>query len=121
MKNFWTDIPEDCKKAISELKRMKVFKLIARDYEETFSDVWWLVLHEVDMYDEGEFCKEASRSIFGEGDPQAMDLKQAKAADRWLIRYQDLNNKYRAKEYYSEDYFKCHSGWDGEYYYDGQF
>ena len=91
-KDFWKNIPDDCKKAISELKRLKVFRLLGLDYEETFADVWWLVLHEVDLYEEGEFCKEASRCEWA--DPQAMDIRQAQAADRWLVKYNDLHNKY---------------------------
>ena len=120
--NFWKHIPEDCEKAIKELKRMKVFNLCGWDYEETFADVWWLVLHEVDLYEEGEFCREASRSIFGEGDPQAMNLKQAQAADRWLCRWCDLANKY-SMPWMISDYHREHVGHWGEFgigYYDGQ-
>lgn len=120
-RSFWSNIPEDCKKAISELKRMRVYSLLGRDYEETFCDVWWLVLHEVDLYEEGEFCREASRSIFGEGDPQAMNLKQAQAADRWLVRWNDLFNKYKDTKC-SDYYYLVHSGNWGEddYFYGGQ-
>ena len=101
-KDFWLSIPEDCVKAIKELKRLKVFGLCAWDYEETFADVWWLVLHEVDMYEEGEFCREASRSVWGEGDPEAMNLQQAKRADAWLIRWNVLANKYSQPEMLSD-------------------
>lgn len=115
--DFWENVPDDCKKAISQLKRMKVFKLLALDYEETFADVWWLVLHEVDLYEEGEFCKEASRSIFRSGDPDAMSLGQAKLADAWLVRYLDLFNKYKRSEYHSGGY----RNWgEDDYYYGGQ-
>jgi hypothetical protein len=89
-RNFWENIPIDCVKAIAELKRLKVYKLCAWDYEETFSDVWWLVLHEVDMYAEGEFVREASRSYFHTGDPEAMNLKQAQRADSWLLKWKHL-------------------------------
>lgn len=121
-KSFWNAIPDDCKKAISELKRLKVYGLLALDYEETFADVYWLVLHEVDLYEEGEFCREASRSVFGEGDPQAMNLKQAKAADKWLIKYLDLYNKYKADEYYSPygKMLRLNNWGKGYYYYGGQ-
>ena len=118
-KSFWNNIPEDCKKAINELKRLKVYGLLALDYEETFCDVWWLTLHEVDLYEEGEFCREAGRSAFGEGDPEAMNLKQAQAADRWLVRWNDLFNKYADPKYYSEYYHKVHTPMS-EYHYGGQ-
>lgn len=121
-KDFWSNIPEDCKKAISELKRLKVFNLCAWDYEETFADVWWLVLHEVDMYEEGEFCKEASRSIYGEGDPQAMDIRQAKKADAWLIRWNVLAFKYSQPEMLSDYHREVLGDWgeDGIMIYGGQ-
>ena len=121
-KSFWDNIPTDCKKAITELKRMRVYKLMALDYEETFADIWWLVLHEVDMYNEGEFCREASRCIFGTGDPQAMNLKQAQAADKWLIRWLPLFNKYKQEQYLSEYWHMIHGvGFrEGDYPYGGQ-
>ena len=101
---------------------MKVFRLLGTDYEETFADVWWLVLHEVDLYEEGEFCREASRSNWGEGDPEAMNLKQAITADRWLVKWWKLANKYSQPECFSEYYYKVHSGFgeDGIEEYDGQ-
>lgn len=91
---FWANIPDDCKTALSELNRLKVATCCAWDQEETFYDVWWLVLHEVDMYADGEFCREASRSNLGIGEPNAMNLAQAKKADAWLIRWEELANKY---------------------------
>ena len=110
--DFWDHIPEDCRKAISELKRMKVYSCCAWDYEKSFADVWWNVLHEVDMYVEGEFCREASRSHYGSGEPDAMNLSQAKKADVWLIRWIDLFNAYKDTAFFdfSED----------EFIYDGQ-
>ena len=122
--NFWDNIPDDCRKAISELKRLKVFGLCGWDCESTFSDVWWLVLHEVDMYAEVEFCREASRSYFHTGEPDAMNLKQAQAADRWLLKWKPLFEKYTNPAYYCEDYFTVHSGFsdfsDSPYWYSGQ-
>lgn len=106
--DFWQNIPEDCKKAISELNRLKVSQLLAYDCEESFSDVWWLVLHEVDMYFEGEYCREARRSYWGEGDPGAMNLKQAQRAEAWLVKWNDLFNKYKhdtTVRNFSEDEF----------------
>ena len=90
-KEFWDAIPGDCKKAISELKRMKVYGCCAWDFEEDFSDVWWLVLHEVDMWVEGEFGVEAWHIDSSGG----MNRAQAKRADDWLIRYLPLFNKYK--------------------------
>jgi hypothetical protein len=123
-RNFWENIPIDCVKAIAELKRLKVYKLCAWDYEETFSDVWWLVLHEVDMYAEGEFVREASRSYFHTGDPEAMNLKQAQRADSWLLKWKHLFEKYTNPVYYSDVYYSVHSGFsdfsDSSYHYDGQ-
>ncbi len=90
-KEFWDEIPVDCKKAISELKRMKVFGCCAWDFEENFSDVWWLVLHEVDMWVEGEFGVEKWHTDSSGG----MNKSQAKKADEWLVRYLPLFNKYK--------------------------
>ena len=111
-KDFWKNIPEDCQKAIKELNRLKVSAMLATDYEETFSDVWWLVLHEVDLYAEGEFCQEASRCDWP--DPTAMNIRNAQAADRWLVKWLPLFNKYKDKKYYSEYYWKIHSGFSEE-------
>lgn len=117
---FWKNIPEDCKKAISELKRLKVFRLLALDYEETFADVWWLVLHEVDLYEEGEFCMEASRNYYHEHEPQAMNMAQAIRADKWLVRWWDLFKKYAPDEMHSDYWLSINSGYGGDFYYGGQ-
>lgn len=92
--DFWSRIPDDCKKAISELKRMKVHRLCAYDYEDNFADVWWLVLHEVDMWDEGEYRMEADAN---DSDPCYMNRKQANTARNWLVKWEALFVKY-AKE-----------------------
>lgn len=122
--NFWDNIPDDCRKAISELKRLKVYNLCGWDCESTFSDVWWLVLHEVDMYAEGEFCREASRSYYHIAEQDAMNLKQAQTADRWLLKWKHLFEKYTNPVYYVDDYFAVHAGFtdysDSPYYYSGQ-
>ncbi len=100
IKEFWDEIPEDCKKAISELRRMKVYSCCAWDFEEDFSDVWWLVLHEIDMYVEGEFGIETWHNDIG-----GMNKAQAKRADQWLIRHLHLYNKYASqKSEYNKDY-----------------
>ena len=105
--DFWNNIPEDCKRAITELKRLKVFECCAWDYEENFAHVWWLVLHEVDMYAEGEFGQEKWHYDIG-----GMNKKQAQRADKWLITYLTLFNKY--KKLLPDDFSK------DEFYYNGQ-
>ena len=96
--DFWKNIPEDCKKAISELKRLKVYECLALDCEETFADVWWLALHEVDMFVEGYFT----------ANDGGMTKQQAKRADNWLIKWLPLFNKYKSAELYDSDF--CYSG-----------
>lgn len=87
VKDFWENIPADCEKAIRELKRMKVFELLGFDFEATFADVWWLVLHEVDMYTEGY--------------ERLMRKNQAQTADRWLVRWSELATKYSLPDCYN--------------------
>lgn len=100
--DFWSDIPKDCKTAIQELKKLTVCGYCGWDYEDSFAHVWWTVLHEVDLWAEGEFREKDG----------GMTKKQAKEADKWLIKYLPLFNKY--KNNYPED-------WDEDYfYYNGQ-
>ena len=89
--DFWSRIPDDCKKAISELKRLKVHRLAGYDYEDSFADVWWLILHEVDMWDEGEYRMEVD-AVYS--DPSYMNRKQANTARKWLVKWEDLFIKY---------------------------
>lgn len=103
--DFWGNIPEDCKQAIKELERLKVYGCIALDHEETFADVWWLVLHEVDLYVEGEFGQEAWHNSIG-----GMNKSQARNADKWLIKWLPLFNKYQSHHTYG----------GGDFYYSGQ-
>ena len=98
--NFWKNIPADCEKAIKELRRLKVFGCMAFDYETTFADVWWLALHEVDLWVEGEFGQEAWHEDIG-----GMNRQQAKRADEWLIRWLPLFNKYKTPNYCGDDEF----------------
>lgn len=86
-RNEWEkNIPEDCKKAIGELRRLKVYRLAAvDDCVDSFADEWWMVLHEVDLYVEGEFTEEDG----------GMNKAQAKRADKWLVDHLDLFNKYK--------------------------
>lgn len=105
--DFWNNIPDDCKQAINELKRMKVYECCAWDYEENFAHVWWLVLHEVDMYAEGHFGMEKWHYDIG-----GMYKEQAKRADKWLIKHLPLFNKY--KKMLPNDFN------ENEFYYNGQ-
>jgi len=89
--DFWSNIPADCKEAVKELKRLKVHKLAGYDYEENFAHVWWLILHEVDMWDEGEYRMEADAT---ESDPCYMNRKQANNARSWLVKWEPLFSKY---------------------------
>lgn len=98
--NFGANIPQDCKKAIGELKRMKVNRLAGYDHEKTFADVWWCILHEVDLYADGEYCAE---DMIAEGYPEeakhCMNRKQAQKADEWLVRWSFLFEKYKDESY----------------------
>lgn len=97
--DFWSNIPDDCKKAISELKRMKVHRLAGYDHEDNFADVWWLILHEVDMWDEGEYRMEPDAT---ESDPCYMNRKQANTARKWLVKWEHLFIKYADRERFGD-------------------
>lgn len=97
---FENNIPADCEKAMKELKRLKVYNLMAWDYEQTFADVWYLALHEVDMYAEGEYGQGPG---FNESDPQAMNIRSARSADKWLLKYKDIAHKYSDPVYYEDN------------------
>lgn len=105
-RTFWEEIPQDCKKAIGELKRLKAHKLAGYDHERTFADVWWCILHEVDLYADGEYCSE---DMIAEGFPEeakyCMNRKQAQRADEWLIRWCYLFDKYKDTEEFGETPF----------------
>lgn len=118
-KDFWKNIPDDCRKAISELRKLKVFHLCAFDYEETFTDVWWCVLHEVDMYVEGEY---GQGDWFNISEPEAMNIRSARSADAWLVKWWSLAYKYSLRKYYSDYYYRVHLGYgkSGLSGYDGQ-
>lgn len=99
-KTFWEAIPEDCKKAIGELKRLKAHRIAGYDHERTFADVWWCILHEVDLYEEGEYRAE---DYIADGYPEeakyCLTLANAQAADRWLIKWGKLFDKYVTEDY----------------------
>lgn len=52
VKIFQKELPADCEKAIRELIKLKVYIVMDDDRIENFSDVWWKVQHECDMYEE---------------------------------------------------------------------
>ena len=85
---FWKSIPDDCRKAISELKRLKVFEMIWDDPYETFADVWDAVDHEWTLWDEGEFPASDG----------GMTKKEADAAMSWMERWQELKEKYETED-----------------------
>ena len=83
-KIFGTELPDECMKAITELKKLKVYKAMNDDIIDNFADVWFRVQHECDMYEEGEDSNELSyQSYIG--------------AMNWLDRYKDLYRKYEDK------------------------
>lgn len=93
---FEKRIPEDCRQAIKELKRLRVYSCAALDdCIDSFADVWWMVLHEVDMYVEGEFTT-------ADG---GMTRAQAAKADAWLMRHVGLFNKYKDPYEYGSTVF----------------
>lgn len=100
VKDFWSNIPDDCKKAIGELKRLKANRIAGYDHEETFADVWWCILHEVDLYADGEYCAE---DFIADGYPEeakyCLNLTQARNADKWLVKWLHLFNKYKTSNY----------------------
>jgi len=66
------------KKAIGELKKLKVYQVMNLDQVYSFDDYWWHCLHEVDIYvDEGS-------------EESPLTMQSAKAGARWLRKYQHL-------------------------------
>lgn len=85
MRSWSFEVPEDCKKALQELSRMKVCDLRSDDEENSFADVWWHVQHEVDLFEEEQY------------DWREEDLLTPKTyatAKRWLEKYNNLYVKY---------------------------
>lgn len=58
VKIFQKELPADCEKAIRELIKLKVYIVMDDDRIENFSDVWWKVQHECDMYEEKQDSNE---------------------------------------------------------------
>ena len=79
--------------AMKKLKRIKVGKLYDDDialpkeqggYEQQFDRTWWMVLHELDLYREGEY---------EEG--EHLDKKSAETAYKWLKETQHLTIEFK--------------------------
>ena len=83
VKIFGAELPDECTKAISELKRLKVYKIMSNDYIDSFADVWFRVQHECDMYIEEDI--------------REMNAQAYKGAKRWLEKYKHLYRKYEDK------------------------
>ena len=47
---FDRELPNDCKKAITALMKLKVYFVMNDDTIDNFADVWFRVQHECDMY-----------------------------------------------------------------------
>ncbi len=79
-------IEEQQKKALKRLWRMKVASVMNDDYVESenesyFDFVWWQVLHEYDLFIEGE-CDDLTKA-------------QAETAKRWLKETQHLTIEHK--------------------------
>lgn len=83
-KIFGAVMPDDCDKAITELKRLSVYNVMNDDCTETFADVWFHVQHECDMYEEGEYSN-------------CLTYQGWVGASNWLERYRDLYDKYETR------------------------
>lgn len=81
MKIFNKELPKECETAIKELKKLKVYRIMNDDYIENFSDVWWRVQYECDMYEEGE-------------DSNELSYQNYIGATNWLNRWERLYRKY---------------------------
>lgn len=76
------DLTKDQEKAISKGSRLKAFKVRNDDQENSFDDVWFHVLHEVDLSEEGE-------------DTAAINKNQAATAKKWLKETQLITTEFK--------------------------
>ena len=81
VKIFGKELPDDCEKAIKELKKLNVYYIMNDDTINNFSDVWFRVQHETDMYNEGQ-------------ESNMLCYQSYIGAMNWLNRWEDLYNKY---------------------------
>lgn len=82
-KIFRTELPQECDKAIKELKRLKVYRIMNDDMIENFADVWFRVQTECDLFEYG--------------DNEDMTEQNYNASIKWLNRWEDLYDKYEDK------------------------
>lgn len=81
---FDRELPDDCKKAITSLKKLKVYFAMNDDTIDNFADVWFRVQHECDMYEEMQDSNELTyQSYIG--------------AKKWLEKWRHLYIKYEDK------------------------
>jgi len=71
------ELTKDQEKAISKGSRLKAFKVRNDDSENSFDDIWLHVLHEVDLFEEGE-------------DNAVINKSQAARTRKWLEETQLL-------------------------------
>lgn len=74
-------LTQEEKQAVKECKKLKAYKIRDDNNEENFSDIYYHVLHEADMYEWGE----------------ETDLKKSGyiAAKQWLLKYQYLSADFK--------------------------
>lgn len=71
-------------KAVSQLKRMRVWKVMDIDDVRTFEDVWYRVAHEVDMYEDSD-----DYDAFIGSCPKLTEASY-RTAKAWMERYESL-------------------------------
>lgn len=84
VKIFQKELPADCEKAIRELIKLKVYIVMDDDRIENFSDVWWKVQHECDLYEEKQ-------------DSNELTYQSYVGAKNWLSKWEKLYIKYNDK------------------------
>nr|DAH73461.1 MAG TPA: hypothetical protein [Caudoviricetes sp.] len=72
---------EDCILPLQEAKKLKAYEERNDDDENNFADIYYHILHEVNLYEEGEDCNVLNTS----------DYNKAK---KWLAKYNHLYEKY---------------------------
>jgi hypothetical protein len=82
-KYYGFKIQEDCEKALKELYRLKVCSIRNDDQENDFSDVWFHIQHECDLYEEEEDTE--------------LKAGTYNSAKKWLDKYEHLYQKYNTK------------------------
>lgn len=77
--------------AMKKLKRLKVNELYNDDalheFESEFDGVWWRVLHEYDMYEEGQIDEEFKH--------EHLNKQTAKTTYKWLEETQHLTINFK--------------------------